>query len=223
MQLFDRADGKPYGMLKVKKVTPCNKAFVIVDIDERELPTMFVQGDPALILETLADLEVTNTECRPLNGRGVLASGMNRVHISGCRFHTSGAGVFISGDFSFWYESGPVREALIENNFFDNCNYYAFGATQEPLAVFPELASLAESYYYHGRIEVKNNRFRAADRPLVSIMSAAEAEVCGNVSESDDTYPFFPHETAGYHFTTADSPKAAFLHCGRIVYDGCFE
>ena len=220
MQLFDRADGRPYGRLKIKKVTPCSKAFVIVDIDERELPATFVQGDPALILDTLADLEVTDTECRPLNGRGVLASGMNRVHISGCRFHTSGAGVFISGDFSFWYESGPVKEALIENNFFDNCNYFAFGATQEPLAVFPELASLAENSYYHGRIEVKSNRFRAADRPLVSIMSAAEAEVSGNVYEADGTYPFIPHSQAGYFFTDGNSPAAAFLHCGNVKCAG---
>ena len=216
MQLFNRTDGKPYGKLQIRQVIPCNKAFVIVDIDERELPAAFVEGDPALILETLADLEVIDTECRPLNGRGVLASGMDRVHISGCRFHTSGSGVFISGDFSFWYESGPVKEALIENNFFDNCNYYAFGATQEPLAVFPELASLAENYYYHGRIEVKNNRFRAADRPLVSIMSAAEAEVSGNVFEADGTYPFIPHSKAGYFFTDADSPAAAFRHCGTV-------
>jgi hypothetical protein len=216
MQLFNRADGKPYGKLRIRKVIPCNKAFVIVDIDERELPAAFVQGDPALILETLADLEVIDTECRPLYGRGVLGSGMDRIHISGCRFHTSGAGIFISGDFSFWYESGPVREALIENNFFDNCNYYAFGATQEPLAVFPELASLAENYYYHGRIEVKNNRFRAAERPLVSIMSAAEAEVSGNVFEADGTYPFIPHSKAGYFFTDANSPAATFRHCGTV-------
>jgi hypothetical protein len=223
LQLFSRQTGKPYGQLKITGVTPCNKAFVIVDLDESALPAEFVQGDPAVILETAADLEVVNTECRPLNGRGVLASGMKHVRIHDCRFHTSEAGVFISGDFSFWYESGPVEEAVIENNFFDNCAYYAFGVTQEPLAVFPELASLAEGYYYHGSIKVKKNRFRASEGPLVSMMSAAEAEVTGNMFEADSTYPFFLREEAGYHFTTEDSPKAAFLHCGRIVYDGSFE
>ena len=55
------------------------------------------------------------------------------------------------------------------------------------------------------------------------MMSAAEAEVTGNMFEADSTYPFFLREEAGYHFTTEDSPKAAFLHCGRIVYDGSFE
>ena len=216
MQIFDRKNGKPYAEIKITKVSPVNKAFVIVDFDESELPENFVQGDPVLIRETMADLEVVNTECRPLLGRGVLASGMNSVKISGCRFHSSGAGVFISGDFSFWYESGPVVHALIENNFFDNCNYYAHGATREPLAVFPELATLAEGYFYHGTIKVKNNRFRSASRPLVSMMSVENAVVKNNLFTLDETYPFAPENDSGYFFTTPDSPAAAFLHCGRI-------
>ena len=69
---------------------------------------------------------------------------------------------------------------------------------------------LAENNYYHGRIEVKNNRFRAAERPLALMMSVDEAKVTGNVFEADSTYPFFPSEVAGYHFTTADSPKRCF-------------
>ena len=216
MQIFDRKDGKPYAKIKITNVTPVNKAFVIVDFDESELPEKFVQGDPVLIRETMADLEVLNTECKPLLGRGVLASGMNSVKISGCRFHSSGAGVFISGDFSFWYESGPVRSAVIENNLFDNCNYYAHGATREPLAVFPELATLAENYFYHGTIKVKNNHFRSALRPLISVMSANEVEVSGNSFELDTLYKFIPNLNAGYCFTRPDSPAAAFLHCGNI-------
>ena len=199
-------------------VSPLQPAFIRVFFDENELPAdRFVQGDPALITGTLAELEVTNTRCAPLNGRGVLASGLKKVRISGNHFHTAGAGVFISGDYSFWYESGPVERAVIENNFFDNCDYRSGGATQEPLAVFPELASLKEGYFYHGKISVLNNRFRAAGRPLVSIMSAAEAEVAGNTYEADESYIFNPRTEAGYFFTTADSPKAAFCHCGKII------
>ena len=217
IRLFDRKSCQPYGDIKLTDVTPLNQAFIKVDFDETELPEAFVQGDPALVLNTMAELEVVNTECRPLNGRGVLVSGMKRAHISGCRFHTFGSGVFISGDWSFWYESGPVEEALVENNVFDNCVYSAYGATQEPLAVFPELTSLTEGYYYHGSIKVKNNCFIAARRPLVSMMSVADAEVTGNEYRADDTYPFVPRQTPGYHFTSADSPTASFLHCGRIT------
>ena len=216
MRLFNRKSGKPYAQIRLTGVTPLNKSFIKIDFDEAELPETFIQGDPALILGTMAELEVVNTECKPLLGRGVLASGMKRIHISGCRFHTYGSGVFISGDWSFWYESGPVEDAVIEDNYFDNCTYAAFGATQEPLAVFPELASLTEDYYYHGCIKVRNNHFLSAKRPLVSMMSVANAEVTGNEYQPDDSYPFVPRLNAGYHFTSADSPMAAFLHCGNI-------
>ena len=217
MRLFDRKSGRSTGDIRLDSVRPITRAFVIVDFDESKLPEGFVQGDPALILDTMAELDVVNTECRSMNGRGVLASGMKKVHISGCHFHTAGAGVFISGDWSFWYESGPVEEAVIENNFFDNCNYGIHGATQEPMSVFPELAALTENYFYHGTIRVRNNRFRCAPRPLVSMMSVTEAEVTGNNFEPDDTYPFVPCAKPGYHFTKPDSPAAAFLHCGKVI------
>ncbi|MBQ9087382.1 MAG: hypothetical protein IJY46_01240 [Lentisphaeria bacterium] len=42
------------------------------------------------------------------------------------------AGVFVSGDFSYWYESGPVAEMVIEESFFDNCNYDHDAAAREP-------------------------------------------------------------------------------------------
>ena len=219
LELRHRSNGKPYGRLKINAVSPCNKAFSIIKIDENELPADFVQGDPGWILETQADLEVINTECRPLNGRGVLASGLKNVRIAGCTIHSSGAGVFISGDYSFWYESGPVENVLIENNFFDNCNYKITAATQEPVAVFPELDELADDFYYHGRIEVRNNHFRSAPRPLVSMKSVKSAVVVGNSWEADDRYRFIPKTIPGYHFATADSPRAAFLHCKEVDSD----
>ena len=125
----------------------------------------------------------------------------------------------MSGDFSFWYESGPVKEALIERNIFDNCSYHNFTATQEPLAVFPEIDHLEEDYYYHGKLTIKNNHFRAADRPLISVKSAAEVCVTGNTYEQDDSYVFAVRPAAGYFFTDANSPSAAFLHCGKVVVE----
>lgn len=219
LELRNRENGVPYAVLELTGVHPCNKGFVILDFDESQLPECFVEGDPGWILETQADLEVTGTTCRPLNARGVLASGLRNVLISGCHFHSASAGVFISGDYSFWYESGPVAHAVIENNFFDNCNYAVRGATREPLAVFPELRSLQENFYYHGEIIVRNNRFRAAKRQLVSMMSVSKAVVENNTFESDDTYEFKFLSKDGYFFTDENSPMAAFLHCGEIKLD----
>lgn len=217
LELLKRNTGKPYAQLKIDQVIPCNKAFSIIKFDEKMLPEEFIQGDPGWILETQADLEVLNTICRPLNGRGVLASGLRNIRIAGCDFHTSGAGVFISGDHGFWYESGPVQHAVIENNRFDNCNYKLHTATREPLAVFPELDELEAGFFYHGTIEVRNNHFRNAIRPLISMMSVAEAVVENNTFIPDATYPFDPDVEAGYSFTDRNSPTAAFRHCGKII------
>ena len=184
-----------------------------IKIDDKE----YEWGDIARVVECKeAIVLIENCRFRPFKGRGVLVSGVKEAVIRSCEIHSSGSGVFISGDFSFWYESGPVKSAVIENNFFDNCNYRVNVATQEPLAVFPELATLADDYFYHGSIKVKHNRFRSALRPLVSVMSAAEVEVVDNVFEPDSEYRFIPNPTAGYNFTQPDSPMAAFLHCGKV-------
>ena len=216
LELLERNTGKPYGQLKIDQVKECNKAFTIIEFDENTLPEKFIQGDPGWILETQAELEVINCTCSTLNGRGILASGLKSLHISGCQLHTSGAGVFISGDHSFWYESGPVACAIIENNFFDNCNYRSWSATREPLAVFPELETLAKDFFYHGTIEVKNNRFRSAKHTQISMMSVNNAVVTGNRFTFDESYPFAPATSSGYFFTDADSPETAFLHCKSV-------
>ena len=216
LELRNRETAIPYAKLKLTGVTPVNKAFVILDFDEKELPAEFTEGDPGWILETQADLEVLNTFCKSLNGRGVLASGLKNVRIAGCHFHTFGAGVFVSGDFSFWYESGPVENMVIEDNFFDNCCYFNWGATHEPLAVFPELRQLAENFCYHNSITVRNNRFKGSKQPQISMMSVKKASVYGNSFELDNTYPFIFDERPGYHFTDENSPMISFCHCDNI-------
>jgi len=85
------------------------------------------------------------------------------------------------------------------------------------LAVFPELRQLKEGFFYHGSMVVRNNRFLAAERPLISMMSVAEAVVENNRFESDDSYEFNHKSRDGYFFTDRNSPKAAFLHCGKVV------
>lgn len=218
LELRNRKTGIPYGVLNVTAVQPVNRSYSVLEFAEKEMPPEYIEGDPAWILETQADLSVENTRCCPLNGRGVLSSGMRSVHITGCTFHTCAAGVFIPGDFNYWYESGPVANAVIENNFFDNCGISPRCGAREPVTVFPELRTLADDFYYHGRISVRNNRFRADKRPLICMLSVAEAEVEDNIFEYDTAYPVSIDGPAGYSFVTAkDAPMASFKHCGNVA------
>ncbi len=208
----------PYHYAKIKRVQVINKAMTLVEFTE-PLPETYASGDAARVMEVAqAELTVRNCRLKPLVGRGVLASGLKSVRITDNYMHTSGAGVFVSGGVNYWYETGPVEYAVIENNVFDNCNYNCLTATREPVSILPEIDLLPENFYYHGEITVSNNRFIAEERPLVSMKSVRKAVCYGNEYTVDHTYPFEPDDCPGYYFTSPeDREKYVFLHCGEIT------
>ncbi len=217
LELMKNDTGKPYAKVKLRNARLLNKSLTMVE-PETELPEEWCPGDDARVLEA-ADGEISITGCtfRPLTGRGVLATGAKMVRIACCYFHTSGAAVFVSGDGNYWYESGPVEEMVIEDNFFDNCCYRQSSSTREVIAVFPELQKLETDFFYHGAITVSNNRFRSVRRPLVSMLSVREAILAGNVFEEDASCSFDPPAGAAYSFAKKSDPWAVFCHCGKTV------
>ncbi len=219
LELVKNDTNIPYAKIKVKKAVMLNKAMTRVFFDG-EMPKKYCSGDTARIVEVSeAELVVENCILRPLNGRGVLASGVKSAVIKNNRIHSSGAGVFVSGGVAYWYETGPVEYMKIENNIFDNCNYKNTASTREPLSVFPELSVMPDDFYYHGRIEVLNNRFISACRTLISMRSVKEAVCRNNSFEENNTYKFDYKPKIAYFFTDNNSPAAAFDHCGKVDCD----
>ena len=219
IELVKNDTAKPYCRIKVREAVMLNKAMTRVFFDG-ELPAEYRSGDTARIVEVSeAELIVENCILRPLNGRGVLASGVKSAVIRNNRIHTSGAGVFISGGVAYWYETGPVENLKIENNIFDNCNYKNTASTREPLSIFPELSVMPDDFYYHGRIEVLNNHFIAAPRTLISMRSVREVVCRNNSAEESNIYKFDYKVKRAYFFTDENSPVAAFDHCGKVDCD----
>jgi len=216
LELMKNDTGKPYARIKVRHARQLNKALTLVE-PEGDMPAEWTPGDDARVLEAAsAELSVTNCTFRPLCGRGVLASGMGKARVSGNRFHTSGAAVFVSGDGNYWYESGPVGDLVVQNNVFDNCCYGRSSSTRECVAIFPELQKLEEGFFYHGTVTVKDNNFISNLRPQVSLLSVTKAKIAGNRFQFDDAYPFDPPGTGAYSFATKDSPWLLVKHCGNV-------
>ena len=209
----------PYARLKVREAVVINKAMTRI-IFADPVPPEYRSGDTARIVE-VAEAKVVVRDCflAPLNGRGVLVSGVKQAEISRCRIHSGGAGVFVSGGVAFWYETGPVEAMVIKNNIFDNCNYKNNAATSEPVSVYPELGSMPENFFYHGTIEVIDNQFIAADRPLIAMRSVRKAVCRGNRVTRSELYAFELPQTVGYHFTDGNAEITAFQHCGEIECD----
>ncbi|MBQ9500923.1 MAG: right-handed parallel beta-helix repeat-containing protein [Lentisphaeria bacterium] len=208
------ASGRPLGTVEVsgvKAVTPERTRVFF----SGPLPPDVRSGDGARVLEAgTARLEVSGCDFAPLRGRGVLASGLESVDVSHCRFHTSGAAVFIAGGCRRWYETGPVRHAVIRDNLFDNCCYLRHSSTAETVSVYPDMEELEPDFHYHGLIEVKNNRFVSQKRPQIAVLSAERAEISGNTLEINDRYPVSPHDPGIFSFAGPDSKSIIFKHVG---------
>ncbi len=215
---------KPYGKIKLKAAKLINKVFTRIEFDEKELPQEYTRGDVARVMEAAnAELEITNCTFKPLNGRGVLASGMSAVTVTGCRFHTSGAAIHVAGDAFFWYEAGPVEKMLIADNIFDNCCYKYNSSTRDAISILPDIQSREKDFFYHGDIKVVNNTFISAVRSLIAMDSVRKAEVCGNTFVQDNTYTVQEPDGCGYYFTKCDSPMINFKNCGECITDNNYN
>lgn len=216
--LIKNDTNKPYYQAKLTNATLVNKAMTAVEF-EKPLPKEFTPGDCAMVKAVSeATLIVQNCKLKSLLGRGVLASGLASVEIRDNYIHTPGAGVFISGGADFWYETGPVKSILVENNIFDNCNYGTFVATREPLSIFPELQKFTDNFYYYDKIIVQRNHFKSSLRPLISAQSVNEFICLNNSFELDHHYPFNHSGYTGYYFTDATSGAIATKHCKNTEF-----
>ena len=217
LELIKNDTGKPYARIKLRDARLLNKSITQV-IPEEDIPEEWKPGDCARVLESAsAELLIRNCSFRPLRGRGALVSGLKKAVISGNTFHTSGAAVFVAGDAGFWYESGPVEEMILENNFFDNCCYLKYSSTREQVTIFPELEKLEDGFFYHGEIQIRNNRFRSSIRTQILMLSVKQVVLRDNRFEEDSSYPFDPPLESSYSFAAENLPWAVFKHCNLVI------
>ena len=219
LEFVKSATGRAYALGKVLSVGQLDENRTCVEL-EQALPADWTPGDCVRVLEPgEAVLEVANCHFTTLRGRGVLASGLSSCSIKNCCFHTSGAAVFIAGGCTAWYETGPVRQACIENNVFENCCYQRWSSTRETVSVYPDISQYPPDFYYHGKIEIRNNRFISQKRPQIAVLSTEEVCISGNDFKYNNDYPFDPPERKVYTFAEKDSPCTIFKQVKSVNCD----
>ena len=71
--------------------------------------------------QRMPELEVRNCIVKCMNGFRI--STGKRTLIENCQFETAGFSVLFSGDMSYWYENGPVKDVTIKNCTFIDCGF----------------------------------------------------------------------------------------------------
>lgn len=169
---------KPFDTLIVKSSTLTDRENTLLEFEESKVLPV------GCIVENLTrypELIFQNNVVQNNRARGMLIATNRKAVVKNCRFHTSGSAIVLECDGKFWYESGAVRDLTIENNVFDDCRYANW---DKGVISIPEGKQTVDGFYYHGRIEIKNNTFIGHNDYDVYADNVSELFCVGNRSEN---------------------------------------
>lgn len=168
--------GEPYNVVSAEG--PRSEDLTLMEV---ELDRDFLEGAyHDLVAENISwtpDVLIENNRFEAVPTRGVLVSTSGRVVIRNNVFDRMlMAGIYISCDANGWYESGPVRDVLIEKNTFLYCNSYA-------VLVEPTNHVLCEDRKVHENIRILGNMLIGMKLPAIQVKSSGGVSVSDNCME----------------------------------------
>lgn len=158
----------------VKKAELINNDYCRLYFEEdTEVPVNYLFEN----LTRQAALYMSGCTVRSNRARGMLLATKGKTVIENNYFNSSGCAILFECDGSYWFESGSVQDVLIRNNTFDDCAYCIWG--NEAICVAPRRKE-AEGKYYHGKIEISDNRFVTGGKNILYANNIRELIVQGN-------------------------------------------
>ncbi len=178
----------PYAKLQVQRVYEPNEEYMEITFTEKVSDLI----RPNTVLNNITwqpDLQFKNSTVRRNRARSILISTAGDVLVEGNHFETStSTSIHISGDGTFWYESGPVRNVLIRNNHFKDMSLQG---TSPVVRIDPQIVFAAEpTHYYHKSIVVENNTFELFKDYLVYAFSVRDFQFRNNTIVKSNDYEF---------------------------------
>jgi len=148
----------------VKSVDRINKQNTEVTFTEA-LPDDLRIGDTLAEIRDYPEVLISGNTIRNNRARGMLLNCRGKTVVENNYFHVPGAAILFEGDAHFWFEQGGVRDCVIRNNIFDNCNFGIWGK-----AIIDVKAGILEDKEisrYNENIRVYGNTFRVFDEGLL--------------------------------------------------------
>lgn len=133
-------------------------------------------GDDVENVSLTADLVFRNNQVRDNPARGMLIGARGKVLIENCCFHTTATAIKFESDGQFWFESGGMTDVTIRDNVFDNCREGWGSAVIE----FQPRPARQEGHWFHDRIRILGNTFRAGIAPVAAVSDTRLLEFWDN-------------------------------------------
>lgn len=152
---------------------PCEKTYTFtVDIDL----TPFSHQRLAIrnLSNSVADVHIKDCIVRKNRARCFLLSTNGKILVEGCELAPMMAGLKISGDANYWFESGPVDELIVRNNVFRGVGNG--GGAHSVLHLDPVIypSQRSTENFYHGKVVFEGNTIYSYEDQVINILSARE-------------------------------------------------
>lgn len=196
-----------YDTIMVKDVKRLNKEWYEVTFD-KSISSEAKEGD---LITEMSYPEVLIKGCSMGNNRarGLLLGSRKPTVIEDCYFHVPGSPIYFEGDGYYWYEQAGVRDVVIRNNHFDNCNYGYRNWGSACIATGSGPREDRKESLYNRNILIEGNTFTISDPRILNLYSADGVVFRNNKIEKSDAYDYVLPETRA--FVTDD--------CGSVTID----
>jgi hypothetical protein len=199
IRLLETKDMKPYSVLKVSLVKEFNEEYMEITFDSK-VAEILRPSSAAENITWQADVHLKNSTVRRNRARSILISTDGDVIFENNHFETcTGQSLQFAGDATFWYESGPVRNVIIRNNYFKD---FGLGGGNSPIIVFvPRLKFDGDpTHYYHHNVIFENNTCKLFGRRLVVGTSVKNFVFKNNTIIPSKTYPISESGQEAFYF-----------------------
>lgn len=194
ISFVDKSNLRPIGKGRIRSIDKSDRSAYVIETD---FDLSGVEDPTNLALENVsrgADVTIRNCVVRFNRARSLLLSTYGDVLVEDCDFASQMAGICVSGDANFWYESGRTKSIVIRNNRFTDLAIGGNGP-QAILQIDPEIPpkTRGTDFFYHGRVVFTGNTVSTFDSQIVYARSVGTLEISDNIFIDSKSYaPLFP-------------------------------
>lgn len=205
LEFVDNETMSTYGRAVVKSVKRLNKEYFEVTM-ETPLPKDIKKNHVIAADDRYPEVLIKGCRIQKNRARGLLLGSRGRMVIEDNYFHTPGAAILFEGDGNYWYEQSGVRNVIIRNNIFENCNYGSEDWGRACIAVGSGIPNKKASRYHHN-IRVEKNVFRTYDPRILYLYSVDGFIFKNNTMEKTNAYLYTRSETRPFVVTDSSNVK----------------
>ncbi len=156
-----------FALATVKSVKRLTDRTLEVEFD-RAIPKELELGhDCVENMSCTPEVEIRHCYFTRTSTRGTLMTTPRKVVIADNTYYKTGmSAILIEGDAEGWYESGPVRDVLIQNNTFIDCAYNG-GPGNAVIALHPSNTVVDADRPVHRNVRIIGNKFQTWGNPVL--------------------------------------------------------